>query len=297
MDWVALGETALDVIVRVFVISSMFTLGARTKPADFLVTVRFPLLLGAVLLANFVLIPAWAFGVSGVLGLPLEIHQGVVILGFVAGAPFVFQLGTIARENVGVLAGAMALLLVGTAVVTPLVLPLVLPGAAVDALQLALLLASTMLLPLAVGMAFRALAPGLAPRIAPWTGKLAFASMIGMIVVQLAISLPVLTAVGWRPYAAAILLIAGAFGIGWLTGFAGRGTGVTPVGTAILASQRNMAAGMLVATSSFGNAAVTIIMVTGMVAFAALVPLCRWIGARRAARELGDPPAAGGRPA
>ena len=282
MDWTEFGAVAVAVIVRVFVISSMFTLGARTRPADFLVPVRFPLLLVAALAANFVAVPAWAFGISTVLRLPVEVHQGLVILAFVAGAPFVYQLGTMARENVGVLAGLMAIMLVGTAIIAPIALPLVLPGAAVDAVDLALLLASTMLVPLAVGMGVRAALPVFAVRLVPWTGKLAFAAMLGMMIGQLAVSVPVLGSVGWQSYAAALLLIVGAYGIGVLTGYAGRGTGVTPVGTAILTSQRNMAAGMLVATSSFGNAAVTIIMVTGMVAFVALVPLCRQIGVRRA---------------
>lgn len=282
MDWTEFGAVAVAVIVRVFVISSMFTLGARSRPADFLVPVRFPLLLVAALAANFVAVPAWAFGISTVLRLPVEVHQGLVILAFVAGAPFVYQLGTMARENVGVLAGLMAIMLVGTAIIAPIVLPLVLPGAAVDAVDLALLLASTMLVPLAVGMGVRAALPVFAVRLVPWTGKLAFAAMLGMMIGQLAVSVPVLGSVGWQSYAAALLLIVGAYGIGVLTGYAGRGTGVTPVGTAILTSQRNMAAGMLVATSSFGNAAVTIIMVTGMVAFVALVPLCRQIGVRRA---------------
>lgn len=271
----------LGLAVRVFVIASMFTLGARSRPSDFLVPLKFPVLLAAALAANFVAVPAWAFGVSSLLALPPEVHQGIVILGFVAGAPFVYQLGTMARENVGILAGLMALLLVGTALLTPVVLPLVLPGAAVDVVDLALLLSSTMLLPLAVGMAARALAPTPTARLVPWTGRLAFAAMFLMMVAQLATSLPTLVGVGWRSYAAALLLIAGAFGIGWLTGYAGRGTGVTPMGTAILASQRNMAAGMLVATSSFGSSAVTVIMVTGLVAFAGLVPLCRWVGVRR----------------
>lgn len=282
MDWTEFGAVAVAVIVRVFVISSMFTLGARSRPADFLVPVRFPLLLVAALAANFVAVPAWAFGISTVLRLPVEVHQGLVILAFVAGAPFVYQLGTMARENVGVLAGLMAIMLVGTAIIAPIALPLVLPGAAVDAVDLALLLASTMLVPLAVGMGVRAALPVFAVRLVPWTGKLAFAAMLGMMIGQLAVSVPVLGSVGWQSYAAALLLIVGAYGIGVLTGYAGRGTGVTPVGTAILTSQRNMAAGMLVATSSFGNAAVTIIMVTGMVAFVALVPLCRQIGVRRA---------------
>lgn len=282
MDWTEFGAVAVAVIVRVFVISSMFTLGARSRPADFLVPVRFPLLLVAALAANFVAVPAWAFGISTVLRLPVEVHQGLVILAFVAGAPFVYQLGTMARENVGVLAGLMAIMLVGTAIIAPIALPLVLPGAAVDAVDLALLLASTMLVPLAVGMGVRAALPVFAVRLVPWTGKLAFAAMLGMMIGQLAVSVPVLGSVGWQSYAAALLLIVGAYGIGVLTGCAGRGTGVTPVGTAILTSQRNMAAGMLVATSSFGNAAVTIIMVTGMVAFVALVPLCRQIGVRRA---------------
>lgn len=282
MDWTEFGAVAVAVIVRVFVISSMFTLGARSRPADFLVPVRFPLLLVAALAANFVAVPAWAFGISTVLRLPVEVHQGLVILAFVAGAPFVYQLGTMARENVGVLAGLMAIMLVGTAIIAPIALPLVLPGAAVDAVDLALLLASTMLVPLAVGMGVRAALPVFAVRLVPWTGKLAFAAMLGMMIGQLAVSVPVLGSVGWQSYAAALLLIVGAYGIGVLTGYAGRGTGVTPVGTAILTSQRNMAAGMLVATSSFGNAAVTIIMVTGMVAYVALVPLCRQIGVRRA---------------
>lgn len=282
MDWTEFGAVAVAVIVRVFVISSMFTLGARSRPADFLVPVRFPLLLVAALAANFAAVPAWAFGISTVLRLPVEVHQGLVILAFVAGAPFVYQLGTMARENVGVLAGLMAIMLVGTAIIAPIALPLVLPGAAVDAVDLALLLASTMLVPLAVGMGVRAALPVFAVRLVPWTGKLAFAAMLGMMIGQLAVSVPVLGSVGWQSYAAALLLIVGAYGIGVLTGYAGRGTGVTPVGTAILTSQRNMAAGMLVATSSFGNAAVTIIMVTGMVAFVALVPLCRQIGVRRA---------------
>ena len=282
MDWTEFGAVAVAVIVRVFVISSMFTLGARSRPADFLVPVRFPLLLVAALAANFAAVPAWAFGISTVLRLPVEVHQGLVILAFVAGAPFVYQLGTMARENVGVLAGLMAIMLVGTAIIAPIALPLVLPGAAVDAVDLALLLASTMLVPLAVGMGVRAALPVFAVRLVPWTGKLAFAAMLGMMIGQLAVSVPVLGSVGWQSYAAALLLIVGAYGIGVLTGYAGRGTGVTPVGTAILTSQRNMAAGMLVATSSFGNAAVTIIMVTGMVAYVALVPLCRQIGVRRA---------------
>lgn len=162
----------------------------------------------------------------------------------------------------------------------PLILPVLIPGAKVNTGALAWLLFRTMLLPLLVGVAVRYWKVAWADKLGPICSKIGTGAMALMMVVVIPTSASFFKQIGWRQAVVAVIIIAGAFLVGWLCGLADDSLGAGTSGLAILTSQRNMAAAMLVATNSFGQVALLSIMITGFVAFLGLMPVAKLLGNR-----------------
>ena len=207
---------------------------------------------------------------------------GLFLVASAAGAPFLIKLAESGETDVALGTTLLVVLLPATIVYMPLVVPLALPDAAVSTAAIARPLVLTMLLPLAVGLVAHAYAPAPAARLQPLAGRVSTAALLVIIAAQVLANLPAIVAIFATPaIVAALLLVAGAFVIGYALGGPSRASKeVLGLGTA----QRNIGAATVVATQAIGDVdAVAMVIVTSLVGFAILFPAAalmrsRWGG-------------------
>jgi BASS family bile acid:Na+ symporter len=265
---------AATIAMLSFVVSSMLAMGtglAVTRIIEPLRNVRLVLL---ALLANFVLMPLCALALAKVLGLDEPFGVGLLLLGCAAGAPFLPKLAELAKGNLAFAVGAMVLLMVVTVGYLPSVLPLLLPGVTVHRWQIARSLVLLMLLPLAGGLALRSYYEGLAARAKPVLNSLSNVSLILLVVLITAANIDkVLQVFGTFGILAGVLFVALGVGIGWVLGGPEIDTKrVVALGTA----QRNIAAALVVASQSFDDPKVVVmVIVVAIVGLIILMPLSR----------------------
>ena len=270
---------AVTVAMLGFVVSSMLAMGSGLTIRQIIELLRNPRLVLLAMLANFVLMPLGALAVAKALWLDDPFAVGLLVLGCAAGAPFLPKLAELAKGNIAFAVGAMVLLMVVTVVYLPVVMPLLLPGITVDPWNIARSLVLLMLLPLATGLALKARYEELASRVKP---KLDWISNISLILLVLLITVAnidkVLQVFGTRGILAGLLYIALGFGIGWVLG--GPGTDTRRV-MALGTSQRNIAAALVVASQSFSDPKVVVmVIVVAIVGLIILIPLARGLATR-----------------
>ena len=220
-----------------------------------------------------------AFALAKMLWLDEPFGLGLLLLGCAAGAPFLPKLAELAKGNLAFAVGAMVLLMVVTVGFLPVVLPLLIPGVAVDPWKIARSLVLLMLLPLAIGLALKARYGDLAARVKPALDWISNASLILLVCLITAANIDkVLQVFGTRGILAGLLFIALGFGIGWLLGGPDAGTKrVMALGT----GQRNIAAALVVASQSFDDPKVVVmVIVVAIVGLIILMPLSRALAGR-----------------
>jgi bile acid:Na+ symporter, BASS family len=271
---------AARVAVLCFVVSSMLAMGAGLTLAQILEPLRDARLVALSLVANFVLMPLCAFVLAKALSLDEPLGVGLLLLGCAAGAPFLPKLAELAKGNLAFAVGVMVLLMVVTVGYLPIVLPLLLPGVSVDPWKIARSLVLLMLLPLAAGLVLRARYENLAARVKPLLDRISNISLILLVSLITAANLDkVLQVFGTRGILAGFLFIALGFGVGWLLGGPGADTRrVMALGTA----QRNIAAALVVASQSFNDPKVVVMVVVVAIAgLIVLMPSSRALANRR----------------
>ena len=135
-----------------FVIASMLGTGLSLTVAQIVQPLKNARLVILALLANFVLVPLLAFGITRVVPLDEALQVGLIVLATTAGAPFLVKEVQAAKGNLSLGVGLMFLLMVVTIFYVPLVLPLLLPGVEVNAWDIAKSLIVTMLIPIVLGL-------------------------------------------------------------------------------------------------------------------------------------------------
>jgi bile acid:Na+ symporter, BASS family len=271
---VELLSKAATVAMLTFVVSSMLAMGAGLTVSQISDPLRNARLVMLALLANFVLMPLGALALAKVLWLDEPFGVGLLLLGCAAGAPFLPKLAELAKGNLAFAVGAMVLLMVVTVGYLPMVLPLLLPGVTVDPLQIARSLVLLMLLPLATGLALKARYGDLAARMKPALDWISNASLILLVSLITAANIDkVLQVFGTRGILAGLLFIALGLGTGWLLGGPNADTKrVMALGT----GQRNIAAALVVASQSFSDPKVIVmVIVVAIVGLIILMPLSR----------------------
>lgn len=293
----SLLELLVGISVPAFAIASMLSMGLRTPLRSFRAQLRDRRTVLALLGANFVVIPAVGTLLIWLLNglMAPHIAEGFVIVLCAAGAPFVLQLGAMARIPYSESAGPMAVLLLGSIVFMPLVVPFLLQDVQVDAWAIARRLLGTMLLPMLAGIAISAVLPTRADGFARTAGAVAAVSAVLMFVSGFGRNTSLLLEVLFSP---ALLVAAGlvilAFVAGRVSGELAGPTLTVPDGPAILSSQRNIAAALLVARSAGEDShqLVLAILLLSAVGFVMLVPYALATGyARR--RRAGERTSAG----
>jgi bile acid:Na+ symporter, BASS family len=265
---------AATVAMLSFVVSSMLAMGAGLTIPQIAEPLRNARLVVLALLANFVLMPLGAIALAKGLWLDEPFAIGLLLLGCAAGAPFLPKLAELAKGNLAFAVGAMVLLMVVTVAYLPMVLPLLLPGITVVAWEIARSLLLLMLLPLATGLALKARYGELAALAKPVLDWISNVSLILLICLITAANVDkVLQVFGTRAILAGLLFIVLGLGTGWLLGGTSADTKrVMALGTA----QRNIAAALVVASQSFSDAKVVVmVIVVAIVGLIVLMPLSR----------------------
>jgi BASS family bile acid:Na+ symporter len=256
-----------------FVVSSMMAMGVGFTVRQIIDALRDVRLVLLALLANFVAMPLGALALDKILQLDEPLGVGLLLFGAAAGAPFLPTLTELAKGNLPFAVGIMVLLSVGTVGYLPLVLPLLLPGVAVNSAKIAGWLFLLTLLPLTAGLLLRARREKIATRVKPvldWASNVTLIPIVLLLVV--ANIDKILHVFGTRGILAGFLLVALGFGIGWMLGGPGSDTRrALALGT----GQRNIAAAFVVASESFSDPSVVImVMVVTIVGLLTLMPIC-----------------------
>ena len=275
---------ASNVAMLSFVVSSMLAMGLGLLIGQIVEPLRNVWLVVLGLVANFILMPLGAFALAWVLRLDEQFGIGLLVLGCAAGAPFLPKLAQLAKGNLPFAVGMMVLLMVITVAYLPIVLPLLLEGVTVNPLQIAQSLVLLMLLPLGVGLFLKARFEATAARVKPWLDWLSNISLILLIGLISAANIDkVIQVFGTRGILAGLLFIAFGFCVGWLLGGPGNDTkNVLALGTA----QRNIAAALVVASQSFGDPKVVVmVIVVAIVGLVTIMPLARALGRRGSYRD------------
>ena len=271
---------AATVAMLSFVVSSMLAMGAGLTIPQIAEPLRNARLVVLALLANFVVMPLGALALARLLWLDEPFGIGLLLLGCAAGAPFLPKLAELAKGNLAFAVGAMVLLMVVTVGYLPIVLPLLLPGITVDAWEIARSLLLLMLLPLAIGLALKARYGELAARVKPVLDWISNVSLILLVCLITAANIDkVVQVFGTRAILAGLLFIVLGLGTGWLLGGTSADTKrVMALGTA----QRNIAAALVVASQSFSDARVVVmVIVVAIVGLIVLMPLSRALASLR----------------
>ena len=271
-------QTVAQLGILAFVVTSMLATGTSLTIAQIIDPLRNARLLIAMLLANFVAVPALAFLITRILPMDTPASTTLILLGTMAGAPFLPKLAQAAKGDVAFSVGLMVLLMVVTIAYAPLVVPLLLEGADVAAWDIARPLLFMMLLPLGLALFCRERYPDLAMGWSPELSRISSTSLAIALAAAAVIAYDeILGAVGSEVFVGTLLLAAGSVGMGWcfVTGD-GKVRSVAGLGTA----QRNLAAAQLVAGTSFGGETMVLTIAASLALSVSLILLASEMGKR-----------------
>lgn len=277
--------TVVNVAVVVFSVTSMLSVGLGNALGDILDQLRDVRAVAYALLANFVLVPLLTVGVLRIASLERPLEIGLLLIATAAGAPFLIKLAETAEGDLQLSTALLVALLPVTVLYMPIAVPLLIPGTEVSAGAIAVPLVLTMLLPLAVGLVGHERVPSIAERLQPIMKQTSTAALVVLIATTvLANAREIVNFAGRGPILSALAVIGGAFLIGYLLG--GPPTArreILGLGT----SQRNIAAATVVATQSFGDSRIVVmVIVTSLVAFALLFPVAGLLRKRRQGQRV-----------
>jgi BASS family bile acid:Na+ symporter len=269
-------RSAASLSVLAFAISSMLSAGLSFTFRDVIAPLRRPDRVLRATVGNFVLVPLLAAGIARALSLAPAQATALVLLGAAAGAPFLIKLVGIAAGDLALGTSLLVLLVPLTVVFMPIVVPLLAPGASVTASAIALPLAETLLAPLALGLLVTDRAPRWARRLQPIAGTVSTIALVAMLALTIILNARhTLDIVASRALVAVILLLAGAFVIGYVIASPRRERRVVlGLGTA----QRNIAAATVVAIEDIKDQdTLVLVVVASIIDLLVLIPLARWL--------------------
>ena len=269
-------EVVVDVLMFAFVAGSMITSGLGLTIPQIIEPFKNKKMVMLSLIANFILVPLFAFGIVRILPVSEGVRIGIILLAVSGGAPFIPKIVETAKGRVGGAVGLMLLLLIVTIILMPLVVPLIFHGASISSWNIAKTLIYSMLIPLFIALFVKARFSDIAIRIQPFFAKL---TNITVLVLFLAIVYLNIEVIASNVSALPVILIffLGSFGIGYLTGGKSRNARIIlSVGTGL----RNPTVAILVAGQYFSSepmAAITPLLVI-ILGLSIMIPLATRIG-------------------
>src|SRR5512137_111204 len=269
--------------VLVFVLTIMLGMGFSLTIPQIIAPLRNTRLVLMSLAANFIIVPILVLLIAWTVPLSEGLQIGLILVGFAAGAPFLPKLVQLAKGDMAFTAGLMVLLMVITIAYLPIVLPFVLSGVQVNPWEIARSLIVLMLIPLGIALFIRARYEEVATGLIHMMTTASNLSLIVMFVAYfVAYYDDVSGVIGTGGALAAILLVVGAAGVGYLLGGPDmERRKVLALGT----GQRNLAAAFAIASSNFpSNPDVLVeVMDVSILGLAILMVIAAYLGRRSVA--------------
>jgi len=272
-------KTVFDLSMIVFVVGSMMTVGLGLSISKLIKPFKNIKMLTLVLIANFIIVPLFAFLLIWALPVPEGVRTGIILLSMGGGAPFIPKIIEIAEASVCNGTGVMLLLTMVTILYMPIVVPLIFPNAMITSWEIARSLIFTMMIPLTLSLYIKAFFSDIAARIQPFSIKITNLTVLILIVCVIYLYTDVII-VHAHALPIVILFFLGATGIGYFIGRKSRdGRIILSVGTGL----RNPPIAMLVASKHFPTepmAAITPLLII-IIGLSILIPLAVKIGKNR----------------
>jgi bile acid:Na+ symporter, BASS family len=252
-----------DLSVIAFVVSSMLAMGMSQRLPDVLAPLKEPGLVLRALLVNFVLSPLLTVALTRLVPLQPAHATGLLLLGGAAGAPFLPKLAEISGGSLAYSVALMVLLMVGSIVFMPLALPLIVPGLKANPWSIAKPMLVLMLIPLAIGFALPLAGASLISGFFTLLRKISNLALVLLVVLVIGLNLNALVnTIGSFAIGTYALFVLGMVGAGYLLGGTDRSTRDV---FALGAGQRNIFSALVVATASFDDEAVIVMLLVASV--------------------------------
>lgn len=266
--------------VIIFIISSMLVMGLNVTIRDLFSPLKNKKLILLSLLANFVLVPLFAFVLLYIFPINPALGAGLLLVAIAAGAPSTPKVAEFTGGNIAYAVSLTILMTILTIVLMPFLVPYLIEGAGMDPTKVAVNLIVLMLIPIIVGILLRDRVPVLAGKLQ----KVAeIVSNISIGVIFLTFGILFLTHLkdlfggpsGMEIALVAILFTIGALLIGYFLGGPDRESrGVLAFGTGF----RNVTAALVVITASFGDLENDVLLMVLMVTIFSVIIVSAIVG-------------------
>jgi len=280
-------DRTINILVTITLIEMMVLVGLRVTFADLAATAKNWRLVARAAVANYVLVPAVTVALLMLFHVGAMVAAGFLVLAVCPGAPYGPPFAGIARANVPLAVGLMAILAGTSTIISPALLNVLLPwvsggeGPQIDLMGMLGALLATQLLPLLVGLTVKHRRPQLADRL---LAPLEFVSKLlnlSVAVLILGSQFHMLAGIPMTAFAGMLILLIASLVIGWLAGGPERDDRRT---MALTTSLRNVGLGLVIVTGNFaGTPAVSAALAYGIVEVLGSLVAALWWARRMAA--------------
>jgi predicted Na+-dependent transporter len=211
----------INLLGYLFVVLYMFSVPLESTRGEIIQYFKDINLMGRALLANFVIIPILGFIIAHFLHLPPDFRIGFLLLAIAPGGLLALQFARVSKGN-RVFAAALLLVFCLLAIlITPLFVYWFFFREGAGQLPfgwLTMMLFLLIVVPLVVGRVLQRIIPEHAPMLGLWLGRLSIVIFIIAAVTAGRYKSPAIKLMGHEGIAAIVLLILGAWVVGWLMG-------------------------------------------------------------------------------
>ena len=211
----------INLLGYLFVVVYMFSVPLESTRGEIIGHFKDVNLMGRALLANFVIIPILGFIVARFFDLPPDFRIGFLLLALAPGGLLALQFARVSKGNRVFAVAVLFVFCLLAILITPAVVLLFFHREGAGKLPFAwliLLLFLLIVVPALVGRALQRLIPQHAPKLGLWLGRLSIVIFIIAAVMAGRYKTPAVKLMGTNGIAAIVLLILGAWVVGWLMG-------------------------------------------------------------------------------
>ena len=211
----------INLLGYLFVVVYMFSVPLESTRGEIIGHFKDVNLMGRALLANFVIIPILGFIVARFFDLPPDFRIGFLLLALAPGGLLALQFARVSKGNRVFAVAVLFVFCLLAILITPAVVLLFFHREGAGKLPFAWLILMLFLLivvPALVGRALQRLIPQHAPKLGLWLGRLSIVIFIIAAVMAGRYKTPAVKLMGTNGIAAIVLLILGAWVVGWLMG-------------------------------------------------------------------------------
>jgi BASS family bile acid:Na+ symporter len=277
-------DRVINILVTITLIEMMVLVGLRVTFSELAQTAKKPRLVARAVIANYLLFPGVTIALLMLFDAGPMVAAGFLVLAVCPGAPYGPPFAGIARANVPLAVGLMAILAGTSTIISPALLHVLLPWVSggeaphIDLIGMPGALLATQLLPLLLGLLVRHRRPQLADRLFAPLGRVSKVLNLTVAGLILGSQFRMLADIPLAGFAGMLTLLAASLVIGWLAGGPGRNNRRT---MALTTSLRNVALGLVIATGNFtGTPAVSAALAYGIVEVLGSLAAALWWGRR-----------------